>query len=80
LRKEIKMKSKYVVKNFTGALFKNEKKTTEKQPDFQGNVSINNVTYRLSAWKKTGQKGTFLSLAVSEFKPAEKAGAGDLGF
>lgn len=74
------MAKKFEKRDMTGVLFKNDQKKTEKHPDFTGNVSINNVTYRLSAWKKTGQKGTFLSLAVSEFKPAEKPQEDSLGF
>lgn len=34
-----------------GFLFKNDKKTTEKQPDFRGKVAFSENTIRLSAWK-----------------------------
>lgn len=34
-----------------GFLFKNERKNTEKQPDFRGKVVFSENTIRLSAWK-----------------------------
>lgn len=50
----------------SGALFKNDKKTSSKHPDYQGNVNVEGTTYRLAAWLKQGKEGKFLSLAVSE--------------
>ena len=56
----------------TGVLFKNEKKSSEKSPDFTGKVDINGKEYRLAGWFKFGSKsGTkFISLKASE--PDEK--------
>lgn len=56
-----------------GALFVNDKKETEKHPDFQGSVNLDNKQdgpkLRLSAWKKTGPKsGDYLSVSIQEFK------------
>jgi hypothetical protein len=73
-------KKKFEQKDMTGVLFKNDKKTTPKHPDLQGNVMINNVTYRLAAWKKEGAKGTFLSLAISEYKETAAQSDGGLDF
>lgn len=67
------MAKKYEQKDMTGTLWLNDKKTTEKHPDLTGNIMINHVKYRLAAWKKAGEKGTFLSLAVSEFLEKEQA-------
>lgn len=56
----------------SGALFKNDKKTAAKHPDYQGNENVvcskcgEASSYRLAAWLKEGKKGKFLSLAVSE--------------
>lgn len=61
-------KAKFEQRPNSGALWKNDKKKTEKHPDFTGNVDIEGTKYRLSAWKKAGPKGTFLSLAVSEWQ------------
>ena len=51
-----------------GVLFINNRKESEKHPDYTGNVNIDGVGYWLSGWKKVGKSGTFLSLAV---KPKE---------
>lgn len=59
-----------------GALFVNDKKMTEKHPDFQGSVNLDNKTdgpkLRLSAWKKTGEKaGDYLAISIQEYKERE---------
>jgi uncharacterized protein (DUF736 family) len=50
--------------NMSGVLFKNDKKGTDKRPDYRGTAVINGVDLNISAWlkasKKTGDK--FLSL------------------
>ncbi|MFN5096727.1 MAG: hypothetical protein ACK5BY_13245 [Limnohabitans sp.] len=61
-----------------GALFANKKKETEKQPDFQGSINLDNKTdgpkLRLSAWKKRGDKaGDYLSVSIQEFLSKDKA-------
>lgn len=61
---------------FNGALFKNEKKTTEGQPDFRGSLNLDNQQdgpkLALAAWIKTGEKaGDYLSVAISEFQERE---------
>lgn len=65
---------------FNGALFKNDKKNAEKQPDFQGSLNLDNQAdgpkMRLSAWVKKGaQAGDYLSIAVQEFLTREEAAA-----
>ena len=54
---------------FQGALFKNDKKESEKSPDFRGSITIGEGNkLALSAWIKTGEKaGQYLSVAISEF-------------
>lgn len=61
-----------------GALFTNDKKTTDKQPDFQGSVNLDNKSdgpkLRLSAWKKKGEKaGDYLSISIQEFQTKDQA-------
>lgn len=51
----------------TGVLFKNNKKTSDKHPDFTGNITVNGKKLRLSAWTKDGKAGKFISLSVSDF-------------
>lgn len=69
----------------TGALFKNNDKQKEKQPDFTGDITVNNVKYRLAGWKRVSSKGVnFISLVATEpeVKKEEKADFidDDIGF
>ena len=52
----------------SGALFKNDKATTDKHPTHTGSINVDGVEYWLSAWVKVGKRGKFFSLAV---KPKE---------
>ena len=52
-----------------GALFKNNRKETDKHPDYTGNATIDGIEYWVSAWIKepSGKSGgKWMSLA---FKP-----------
>jgi uncharacterized protein (DUF736 family) len=40
-----------------GVLFRNDRKETEKQPDFTGSLDIDGVDHYLSAWIKTSKAG-----------------------
>jgi len=62
----------------SGVLFKNDRKQTDKHPDYTGDITLDGVTYWLNGWKKDGQKGTFLSLSVGDRKDA-KGGGGSAG-
>ena len=58
----------------TGALFKNDKKDTEKHPDYKGSVNVDGTEYWLSAWIKTSKQGTkFMSLSVKAKDEAPRA-------
>jgi len=61
----------FQLKDNSGNLFVNQKKQTEKHPDFQGTLKIGEQEYYVSAWKKSGQKGEYLSLAVKVKEPKE---------
>jgi len=66
---------------FNGALFKNERKESDKQPDMQGSINLDNQPggpkLRLAAWKKTGDKaGDYLSIAIQEYQSKDDAPAG----
>ena len=51
----------------SGAIFKNAKKSNEKQPDWKGNVNVNGKIMEISLWVKTSQKGTqYFSAAFQE--------------
>ena len=49
----------------SGVLFKNDRKTTERHPDYVGVIDINGTELSLSAWIKTGARGKFMSLSVT---------------
>ena len=51
----------------SGAIFKNAKKTNEKQPDYQGTVNVNGKEMQISLWVKQSQKGTsYFSVSFQE--------------
>lgn len=53
-----------------GSLFKNDKKESEKHPDYTGPGDVNGVEVRMAAWMRTSKKGTrYMSIA---FTPAEE--------
>lgn len=49
----------------SGVLFKNDKKESEKHPDYKGNLTVDGKDYWLSAWVKEGKGGKFMGLALS---------------
>jgi len=49
-----------------GALFRNQRKERENQPDHTGTINIDGQEYWLSAWVKEGKNGKFFSLAVTK--------------
>ena len=56
----------------TGVLFKNDRKDSEKQPDYKGSLIVGGQDYWLSAWIKEGKGGKFMGLALSPKEPQEK--------
>jgi uncharacterized protein (DUF736 family) len=58
----------------TGALFKNDKKTSEKAPDYKGTINVDGVDYWLSSWLKTSKQGDkYMSLSVQPKEAPAKA-------
>lgn len=48
-----------------GSLFKNEKKTSDKQPDYRGSLKWHNQTLNVAGWVKDSKNGKkFLSLKI----------------
>ena len=45
----------------SGILFKNDRKTESKHPDYNGSITVDGVEYWLSAWIKEGQKSKMKS-------------------
>jgi len=56
----------------TGVLFKNDRKDSEKHPDYKGSLIVGGQDYWLSAWIKEGKGGKFMGLALSPKEPQEK--------
>lgn len=53
-----------------GVLFRDEKRTNEKAPEYTGTINVDGVEKRIAAWikvSKTGKK--FFSINVSDIKP-----------
>jgi len=49
-----------------GILFRNDKRSSERHPDYKGSVTVRGEEFWLSAWIKTGQSGAkFMSLALT---------------
>jgi hypothetical protein len=58
----------------SGALFKNEDRVTDNQPNARGRAKINGVNYFVAAWTKVSQSGVrYQSLAFTE-APKPEAG------
>ncbi len=53
----------------SGALFKNDKKTTPNHPDYTGTLNVAGVDHWLSAWVKEAKSGTkYLSVSLGKAK------------
>lgn len=51
----------------TGAIFKNDKKTAENQPDYRGKINVEGKELEISLWVKTAKSGIkFMSAAIKE--------------
>lgn len=83
--------SNYEQKEGQGSLFKNEKKTSDKQPDYRGSLKWRNQTLNVAGWVKDSKNGKkFLSLKIEAIdttngyqnpeKPQENESNDDLPF
>ena len=60
----------YEQRDQSGVLFKNDRKQSDKHPDYTGNCKINGVEMWMSAWIKKSNAGkTFMSFS---FEPKER--------
>ena len=58
----------------TGSLFKNQYKTKELHPDFNGKIILSKSyqagdELKIAGWKKSSAKGSFLSLSENTYEP-----------
>lgn len=60
----------------SGALFKNDRKTKDAQPDYTGECQIDGISLWVSAWIKTSRAGkTYMSLAFTKKDTDAAAGS-----
>lgn len=66
--------AEYVQKELAGSLFSNDRKTSEKHPDWKGDATIGGVKYWVSGWINQGQRGEYISLSfqVKEDRPQQQ--------
>lgn len=64
----------YQQKPNTGSLFVNDKKETDKHPDYTGTALINGKEYYISGWRNIAKSSgkTYLSLAFKEKEEVTK--------
>lgn len=59
----------------SGAIFKNDKKTAENQPDYRGKINVDGKEWEISLWIKESNKGLkYFNAAIKEpwVKPEEQ--------
>jgi uncharacterized protein (DUF736 family) len=65
----------------SGALFKNDKRTNDRQPQYRGRINANGVEFWVSAWVKKSRNGAnFMSLALTPVEEQVESGASDVDF
>jgi hypothetical protein len=58
--------SSYKPHNNGGVLFRNNKRESEKAPDYRGDIDVAGVEYKIAGWIKTAANGSkFMSLALT---------------
>lgn len=59
----------YVLKEGSGSLFKNDRKSTETHPDYTGSIMFQGKEHYLSAWiKESSKAGKYFSISVGKVK------------
>lgn len=54
-------------KQNTGAIFKNDKKTSQNHPDYKGKINVEGKDFDVALWLKESSKGMkYFSVSVSE--------------
>lgn len=68
----------YETKEGEGALFKNDKRTSEKSPTMTGKIRIEGVLYQLAAWTKGAEgKAKFLSIKAEPMDDHQRGRGAD---
>lgn len=67
--------SDYEQKDNSGVLFKNDKKESDRHPDYKGNIRVAGVDYWLSSWINTSKSGQkYMSVSVQPKDQAHQQG------
>ena len=62
----------------TGALFRNDSKAKDEQPDYRGSLDVRGQAYWISAWLRTSREGKkYMSLSVQPKESASRPGMPD---
>jgi hypothetical protein len=61
----------------SGTLSRNDRRETDKQPEFKGNAEVGGVEYWISGWVKESERGKFFSLSFTPKDEAHKSGMKD---
>jgi hypothetical protein len=48
-----------------GVLFKNDRKESDRHPEYKGSINVNGEEFWLSSWVKDGKNGKFMSLSIT---------------
>ena len=63
----------YTKRDGDASLFVNDRKETEKQPDYKGSLFLNGKDYWVNGWAKTSQSGKkWISMSVQPKEPKEQ--------
>ena len=61
----------------SGALFRNDRKEKETQPDLRGKINVDGRDFYISAWSKQSDKaGKYMSLALTPVEEKATASTG----
>lgn len=63
----------FELRELSGVAFRNDRKKSEKQPDWRGELLMNGQPMELAMWERDGKRGMFLSFKIGEARPRPQA-------
>lgn len=58
-------------RNNSGAVFPNDRKESERHPDFKGKALVDGQWFWVSCWNKEGRTGSFVSMSFEAMTPEQ---------